>query len=432
MNLTLKTLSLACLISVTALASAQSVADLEQVALTTHPKISMAQAALEAAYSSQQVRLAPYRPMLSVNGYAASGNGTPIFPSMTPPVNYAQLGPDTVGMLNVMLMWSIWSGGRDRTSFALGLAEVKTAEAEMEAVRQAVVRDVRLAAADVVYRAEMVAAREADREAAQETEKNAKLREEAGSAPHAFVLRASSQARKAERDLALAQAALRKAVAALDQAVGQETSAIDAEAWAAELTAPSTLDEAVQLGLTHRPELRSLEAVKESFELEAQMVRQSGRPDLTFMAMGNVMDGSSMGFDQKVKYGLVLSIPILDGDSRRNKADEQEAMAEMIEARIASTQLSITEDIEAAWSDWSAASEVLEAARAELTAADESYRTELLRFNSGKSILAELLDAQEMLLTARAAVADAHRYRREAWTRLMWGIGEPPNDMIEA
>lgn len=61
----------------------------------------------------------------------------------------------------------------------------------------------------------------------------------------------------------------------------------------------------------------------------------------------------------------------------------------------------------------------------------ESYDVEKLRFDNGKSILAELLDAQSMLSEARAEIYSALRYRDAAWSKLMRAMGEPPEALID-
>ena len=97
-------------------AQQQTHAEIERRAMANHPKVKAAEAALKSAHADRGVLAAPFRPMLSANGYFAGGDGAPIFSSTVAPVNWAKLGPDGVAVGNLMLMWNVWSGGRNSTA----------------------------------------------------------------------------------------------------------------------------------------------------------------------------------------------------------------------------------------------------------------------------------------------------------------------------
>ncbi|MCH7945360.1 MAG: TolC family protein, partial [Armatimonadetes bacterium] len=219
----MKTHSIALLLALlpaVAPAQGQTHAEIEQRAMTSHPKVRAAEAALKSAQAERGLLAAPFKPMLTANGYFAAGDGSPIFSSTVAPVNWAKLGPDGVAVGNFMFMWSVWSGGRDSTARSLGSSRVEAAEHMLEAVRQDVLLGVRTAYAEHAYRYEVQQAAKADSIAAQETERIARQREEAGKAPRAFVLRADAAARASERDVALAEAGVAGAFAKLEEAVG--------------------------------------------------------------------------------------------------------------------------------------------------------------------------------------------------------------------
>ena len=420
----MKTHSIALLLAlVPALTTAQQQthAEIERRAMASHPKVRAAEAALRAAHADRGLLAAPYKPMLTANGYFAAGNGSPIFSSTVAPVNWAILGPDGVAVGNLMLMWSVWSGGRSSTARSLGSSRVEAAEHMLDAVRQDVLLEVRVAYAEYLYRHEVQGAAKADTVAALETERIAGQREKAGKAPLAFVLRATAAARASERDLALAEASVAAAFAKLEAAVGGPVEVTLVE----ELTvpdAPPGLEQA-HAASAARPEIAFFNSMAKSMGLEAEMSRRSSLPELALMTMGTVRDGSRTGSGQSLKFGFVVSIPLADGGMRREMAKKLSAQAQQLFAQVAQIELTIRQEVESAWAERSAFKKVAKSATAGLEAAEASYTVELLRFQAGKSILAELLDARTALTQARVHVADAARYELVSAAKLSRAVG---------
>ena len=412
---------LLALLPAVAPAQRQTHAEIEQRAMAGHPKVRAAEAALKSAQAERGLLAAPFRPMLTANGYFAAGDGSPIFSSTVAPVNWAKLGPDGVAVGNFMFMWSVWSGGRDSTARSLGSSRVEAAEHMLEAVRQDVLLGVRIAYAEYAYRYEVQLAATADSVAAKETERIARQREEAGKAPRAFVLRADAAARASERDLALAEAGVAGAFAKLEEAVGGPVEIT----LVTKLTvpdAPAGLEQA-HAASRGRAEIAFFNSMAAAMGLEAEMSRRSNLPELALMTMGSVVDGSRIGSRDSLKFGLVVSVPVSDGGMRREMARKQSALAQKFFAQAAQMELTVRREVASAWAERSASRKVTESAAAGLEAAVESYAVELLRFQAGKSILAELLDSRTALTQARVHVADAARYDLVSAAKLSRAVG---------
>ena len=398
-------------------------------ALVIHPRIIEAKAALAGELAWKDESLAAFRPMLSQNGYFAAGDGSMDFASSVKPVNWAHTRRDGVAIGNVMLMWRVWTGGRDSTARDLGDVRVEASRHILKAVEQDVALGVRLAYGEFDYRKGVLESERRNAEAAQEVERIAKSRVEAGKAPKAFVLRAAAQARKAERQVALAEAATKTALAKLVEAAGGQADVEDTSILMF-LEGPESLAEAlVKSG--QRTELAFFETMAKAQGLEARMVRQSLRPEIAFMAMGSVIGSSFTGTDNRSKFGLVVSIPLADGGSRSAKAKRLDARAEQFMAQMEQMRQTVRREVKSAWAEWESSDAVLESSLAGLASAQESYEVEKLRFESGKSILAELLDSQSMLSEARTEVLSAERYRDASWSKLMRAMGEPPEVLLD-
>lgn len=390
-------------------------------ALANHPKIAAAKAAIEMERAGKSELLSPFRPMLSLNGFLAGGDGTETVASTVEPINYAMLLPGGVAMGNVMLMWKVWTGGRESAARGLGDARVKASEHMLSAVEQDVVLALRLAYSDYFFRLGALDAAKADAEAARETERITIEGEKAGKMPKAFVLRASAAARKAEKEVAMAESDLAAAKAMLDEAAGGPVQ-VGGTFEASASGAPSDLATALQLG-AERSELKFFLAMAEAQGLEASLVRRSLRPDVSLFGMGGTMQRDGGMSDTTAKFGLVVSVPLSDGGMRSAKSRMLQAKAKEFMAQAEQMRLQVRREIESAWAELVASEQVQVSARAELASATESYEVEKLRFEGGKSTMAELLDARAALAQARIGVLDAERFTDSARAKLIRAIG---------
>ncbi|MCE9558790.1 MAG: TolC family protein, partial [Armatimonadetes bacterium] len=123
------------------------------------------------------------------------------------------------------------------------------------------------------------------------------------------------------------------------------------------------------------------------------------------------------------KAGVVLSFPLGDGGRRSAETKEQRKMLAAIAAQHHALENKIASEVSQAWAEWSALSEVKAAADAEFKASDEAYRVALIRYQEGKSILAELTDARSQLTHARLSVAEATQYERKSSAKLARAVG---------
>lgn len=415
------TLILATLLAASSAFGQTTAEDIVKLALSRHPKIAAAKAAIEAEKAGKGELTSPFRPMASLNGYAAGGDGSMIFSSTVDPINQAMLPSDGVLMGNLMLMWRVWTGGRDSAARSLGDARIKSSEHMLAVVEQDVALGVRLALSDYAFSLGALSAAEADRDAAREAEKNATTMEQAGKAPRAFVLRAAAEARRAEQDVARAEAEVKTTLARLEEAAGGPVEMAGGFSIVSGL--PTNLDEALQLG-ADRQELQFFTAMAEALGIEANYVRKSLLPELSIMAMGMSLERANGMSETDAKIGLVFSVPLSDGGMRRSRAKMLEAKAKEFMAQAEEMRLTVRKEIQAAWADWEVADKVVQSSQAGLAAAEESYEVERLRFDSGKSTMAELLDALSMLEMARLSVVEADKYRADSAAKLARAIGD--------
>jgi outer membrane protein TolC len=416
----MKTISLSILALATT-ANAQ-LSQIEQRALQTHPMIAAAEAEARALRARGDIAKAPFKPMISLTGVGALGDDAAIFASSVEPRNYLMAVPDPVGIGSLMAMWTIYSGGRDRSAAAYSSALVAEGDARIAVARLDVVRDVRVAFAELLAARGELEAATAGFMSAEELLRVTEQMFEAGSAPEAFVLKARASLEQARRKRSMAEAEVRTAEAMLrESAAATGDLILETATWDIDLSAPETLEEALRQAES-RPELRATDARRAAAASRSRAARQSAYPELNLVGMGTGMATESES-DVFYKVGLVLSVPITDGGMRRAESAEMAAMANVAEQEARAIRLRVTREVTSAWAQWQASPETLRASEAEVVSAQEAYRIARLRYQEGKAPQVEVEQAAADLVEALAGRAEANAFRRIAWANLMRAVG---------
>jgi len=118
------------------------------------------------------------------------------------------------------------------------------------------------------------------------------------------------------------------------------------------------------------------------------------------------------------------ALPLFDGGQRASVVQEAEAMHRQARADERDAVLAATRDVDVAYTGMTAAAKNVDLAKAAIDQADEDYRVIRLRYEAGKSINVEVLDAIASLTRARTAYADALYQHAAARARLTRAIGE--------
>ena len=105
--------------------------------------------------------------------------------------------------------------------------------------------------------------------------------------------------------------------------------------------------------------------------------------------------------------GIIVSLPLADGGQRRADVDAAKARLARAETEEQITQQSVAQDVVSAWLTLQTAAEAARAADVGVTAAAEAYHLADLRYNAGKSVAAERLDALAALTRAQGNSAQA-------------------------
>ena len=183
-------------------------------------------------------------------------------------------------------------------------------------------------------------------------------------------------------------------------------------------------DDLLQIAINHRPEIKSIQAKIASLSVERTMVGTVLLPnvDLTLRtgAMGNNLERMS-GFDE-TSYGITLNLPNF-AVSAVTLYKEKSAEIKKWRAEKEKIINQIQREIMETYLDWQAATNKLDAAKAELLAANKAleFATERLKVGVGTNL--DVLNAEKSAVQARVNAGNTTLQYNEAQTRLITAIG---------
>jgi outer membrane protein TolC len=168
--------------------------------------------------------------------------------------------------------------------------------------------------------------------------------------------------------------------------------------------APPTesLEAHVKAAKEQRGDSLAAQARVRSAEAQLSSARGALSPQLYGFAMGDSFRSSEMGNDSGYSIGVVASLPLFDGGMRSAEIDRASAALRQAKAERDAVDLRVEREVRQAWIDVQAAAENYATAESALRAAEAAYEVARLRYESGRAILIEQLDALSSLTRARA------------------------------
>ena len=184
-----------------------------------------------------------------------------------------------------------------------------------------------------------------------------------------------------------------------------------------------TLDTYSALAMKNRPELAAARSRISSAESNVSVAKSAYKSQV----YGNAMQGLSVdsaGTESGFTIGVTIGLPILDGGLRRAAVNEAQAMLGVMRQEEKQALLAVQQDVNTVWAELQAADTNVKLSEAAVAQADEDYRVVRLRYEAGKSINVEVLDALAALVGAqnnRLLALYEHNVARDSLAR---AIGE--------
>ena len=376
--------------------------------------------------SMRKEALAPFWPQLSANGYFNDQRLAPnVFTSAgnTMARNYQVFNADQTRDANFTAMYPLFSGGRDYYGYQ---AAARRAEAGREMRRGAEVDVAMQARLDYV-----VTLREAENvrvtgELLRDVDERLRLTREmfdAGRVPRFYALRDETERANVLQMDAMARSRAEQALIALKTTLGVDLSSPMTLAEPLQYQpATVSVEEGIRQAGDAHPDLRTTIKQREAAQAEVRAAYGNYFPQVSVSYMYDGMwsknrNEASMTADG-YSVGLVVTLPLFDGFQRENAVNTAKARLDRATQAEGLVRQQIAKEVNQAALMLAAAEKSVEASRTGLEQAAEEFRVVKERFESGRGIQLEILDAQVSLTRARFnAVAALAEYNS---AQAMW------------
>lgn len=365
--------------------------------------------------SMQREALAPFWPQLSANGYFASQRMAPsVYTSAgnTMARNYQVFNADQTRDVNLTAMYSLFAGGRDYYNYK---AAGHRAEAGRQMLRGAEVEAAMQARLDyLAVLRETENLRVTDDLLRQVDERLRLTREQfdAGRVPRYYVLRDEAERANAAQMQAMTRSRLEQALVALKTTLGvdlaSDVGVADRLAYAP-LTV--SIEDGIREATERQPEIRAAVKQREAAESEVRAAYGTYFPQVSVSYMYDWAwmknKNEPRAGDDGHSVGVVVTLPLFDGFNRENAVKTAQSRLERAVQGEGLVRQQIARDVSQAAFMLAAAEKAVEASESGLRQAEEEYRVVNERFQAGRGIQLELLDAQVTLTRARFNAVNA-------------------------
>jgi outer membrane protein TolC len=381
-------------------------------------RVKAAAADSQAMDSMRREALAPFWPQASANGYFNDQRMAPnIYSSAgnTMARNFQVFNSDQTRDANLTAMYSLFSGGRDYYGYK---AAARRADAGREMLRGAEVDVAMQARVDYI-----AALREAENlrvtsDLLRDIDERLRVSRqmfEAGRIPRYYLLRDEAERANVVQMDAMARSRVEQALVALKTTLGVDLASPITLADRLEYTPVTvSIEEGVRRASEAHPDVRATVKQREAAEAEVRAAYGNYFPQVSVgymydwgwmknRAWESQAEGMRMRADSAEGYsvGVVVTLPIFDGFMRENALNTAKAKLDRAAQAEGLVRQQIAKEVNQAALMLGAAEKGVEASRKGLEQAEEEFRIVKERFESGRGIQLEILDAQVSLTRAR-------------------------------
>ncbi len=168
-----------------------------------------------------------------------------------------------------------------------------------------------------------------------------------------------------------------------------------------------------------RPDVQTSIAISRSAQDDVKAARRDFLPQLHLWATAGVFGaehpeaalpgGTSHRWQDDYAVGVRLSFPVFDGGFRRARLVQARAAASAAESLLRKRRLAALQELESARADLHSSTIQVAANREAVAEAREALRIETLTYETGKGAMNDVLNAEAVLLNAKALLREALR-----------------------
>ncbi len=399
-----------------------------RIAAVSNLTLKQSQADAAAASAAARSARAQAAPSLSTTTYGTVGDSFNILTTSPGvlPQNIFSVPPHGFADQNLMLMVPLSTGGKLRDNSAAASRQSEAASLSRAASALTVTETVTEGYVNALLQQALVLV--AQTRAATEDEQVRETAEKvaAGRLAPVDLLREQAEQADARQALLAAQSSAQLALIMLKTTLGisqaSQIALADSLDTFPSVTPPADLRAALRLADARRPELAAAMRQVEAAASAVKAAQGAYAPQVYGVAMADASAGAGVG---RTGYtlGLTASLPLYDGGLRRADVDAARARQQRAEADALQVRQTMDQQVAMAWLTLGTATAQVQAANVGIKAAQEAYDLAKLRYNAGKSVSVERLDALAALTRAQGALAQAKAGLVVAHAQLQTALG---------
>jgi len=414
------------------LAQPLSLQEAVEIALRESPVLRGAVAELQAAEERWKMAQAEKQWQFALSAFATTGTRSGIVssPAAVMPSATMALPSRSLGTISGMVMLPLFTGGRLEALIRQAETIRHATAAQLDTLRLEVALETKLAYRRALLMREMIRVAEAYLQAMEERVRIDKVAVEVGRIPEFWLLRSEAERANAQQMLVNAQRDYELALIALKVLMGIHPDSPITLSDTLETSASPLPDldrnRLLAEALRSRPEVRSALWQVEAQSAAAQAAKALFAPQISVMAMTDYMRGRGELGQGMGGYlvGLIVGWTVFDGGRRKAMLNEVRAMREKAKAEVEQVKLQIAQEVDTALQELRAALQNVRTAEAALKAAKEDERVAKVRYEAGRSVLVEYLDAVATFLRAQVNYAQALYDLAIAHDKLLRALGK--------
>jgi len=187
---------------------------------------------------------------------------------------------------------------------------------------------------------------------------------------------------------------------------------------------PAELTSLLRLAQRQRTELRAAGLRVTSSQAEAEAIGAAYRPQVNAFVMGDIARSQSQRASAGTTFGVAASVPLFTGGRKSAALQTARAQSRRQQHERERVALQVAQEVNAAYLNLRAAEQNILTARAALRSAQEDYRVALVRYQAGRSIVVEVLDALAARTRAQSNLVQAMFGFNVEQDRLLRSVGQ--------
>jgi outer membrane protein TolC len=401
-----------------------------KTALDNNPMLAAARGDASAAAARVSMSASQQKPALSTTAFLADGDMPGILngpASIMPAASNAYFSKRYYDQ-NLMLMYPLDVSRRLKKN-TRGDAHLSTAAtADYERTRQDLIQQIRAMYYEIKYQDARTQTYKAALEVSQEQLKIDESAVTSGKIPAYYLDRDRAELAMSEQALAESQRDADTMRIQFSAMLGQDPST------ALQLTTPLEKpgqDFPEQSPPSDRlPEFAAARARADAAVSSLESAKRSSKPDVSVVLMTDRVASQDNETMNGTTAAIVAAFPLFDGGMRRATKKEARAMKSASENEMKSADLNVKAAYQSARLEYATALAGIASSDKALASAEENFRVAKIRYEAGKSILVEMLDAKSALTTARVSRVQAIRdslVARDKLLRFSGAFSNSPN-----